>query len=78
MTRIIKHAVPRLTVQATEGENKKAYVSITAPPWPFDPDAPYAFDDRSDTAPRGGPFKADRPWDADPIVRHADRLARMR
>ena len=56
MTRIITR-VPQINTQSITGENTQAPVTLAGPKgWDLQIDR-----DRSETAPRGGPFRAHRP-----------------
>ena len=45
-----------------------AAITLPAPPWGY-----LDIDDRSATAPRGGRITANRRWQDDPVLRHADK-----
>jgi hypothetical protein len=60
----IAHEVPFLTF--TGNGNLRARVSLPAPPW-----GALLRDDRLESKPRTAPVRGDRPWSADPVLRHA-------
>lgn len=69
MTPTIAHKVPMICVAGVSGSNTHATVTLPAPPWGdrFDRD------DRPATAPRGRIIRANRRWDEDPVIMHANK-----
>lgn len=74
--RTIKHTITYNGMAKSSGENQITTVSLAGPPGKLE--IPIDCTGRSETAPRGGPIRADRKWDSDSVVRHADNLGKRK